>query len=157
MVKVPKSGSSYLIEEVRGKSNIHSETYTGNKSVDTPNHNGSQNNYTTKMAADTLFIESIGQAFIENFWGETITTSAPIAIELNSNGSATITRQYIYTAAYRGHLSDYEIKGSVSWNSFGGKALLDLTFDIYYSDDEDGIAKTSSPYLYYHNITRTFT
>jgi hypothetical protein len=69
------------------------------------------------VSADTLSINAIGQTFLEEFWKETIITLAPVEIEQHSYCSATITRQYIYTADNKGNLSHYEIEDSRSWNS----------------------------------------
>lgn len=157
MVSVTKSGNSYSFEEVGEKSSLDLENYAGNWSVKTPYHNGLQNDFTAEVTDDTLFIDGIGQAFILNFWGETPTTSAPVEITLNSDGTVSIARQYVYTADYNGGLYDYEIEGSGTWNACGDKNILDLVYDIYYPGDADGIAKTYAAYLNYPYIGGTFT
>lgn len=68
MAKVTKSGNSSSIEVVEEKSNIDLETYARNWSVNTPNHDGDHNNFTTEVSADTLFVDVIRQTLIENFW-----------------------------------------------------------------------------------------
>jgi len=157
MATVTKSGDSYSFTEVGQKSDIVLQNYAGNWSVETPYHAGLQNDFTAEVSDDTLFIDGIGQAFMQNFWGETVTTSAPVEIQLNSDGSVTIPRQYVYTADYKGDLYDYEIGGSGTWNSCGSKNLFDLTYDIYYPGDANGIAKTYAAYLDYPYIGGTFT
>ena len=156
MATVTKSGDSYSFEEVGQKSSLDLENYAGNWSVDTPYHNGLQNDFTAELTADTLFIDGIGQDFLLNFWGETVTTSAPVEMTLNSDGSVSILRQFVYTADYNGDLYDYEIEGSGTWNSCGDKNMLDLVYDIYYPNDTDGIAKTYAAYLNYPYIGGTF-
>jgi hypothetical protein len=157
MATVTKSGNSYSFEEVGEKSALDLATYAGNWSVGTPYHNGLQNGFTAEVTADALFIDGIGQAFMLNFWGETVTTSAPVEITLNADGTVSIPRQFVYTADYKGDLSDYEIKGSGTWNSCGDKNILDLVYDIYYTGDANGIAKTYAAYLNYPYIGGTFT
>ena len=157
MASVTKSGNSYSFEEVGEKSSLDLENYAGNWSVKTPYHNGLQNDFTAEVTDDTLFIDGIGQAFILNFWGETPTTSAPVEITLNSDGTVSIARQYVYTADYNGGLYDYEIEGSGTWNACGDKNILDLVYDIYYPGDANGIAKTYAAYLNYPYIGGTFT
>lgn len=157
MASVTKSGNSYSFEEVGEKSSLDLENYAGNWSVKTPYHNGLQNDFTAEVTDDTLFIDGIGQAFILNFWGETPTTSAPVEITLNSDGTVSIARQYVYTADYNGGLYDYEIEGSGTWNACGDKNILDLVYDIYYPGDADGIAKSYAAYLNYPYIGGTFT
>jgi len=157
MASVTKSGNSYSFEEVGEKSSLDLENYAGAWSVKTPYHNGLQNDFTAEVTDDTLFIDGIGQAFILNFWGETPTTSAPVEITLNSDGTVSIARQYVYTADYNGGLYDYEIEGSGTWNACGDKNILDLVYDIYYPGDADGIAKTYAAYLNYPYIGGTFT
>ena len=157
MANVTKDGNSYSFEEVGQKSSLDLKDYAGNWSVDTPYHIGLQNDFTAEVTAEALFIDGIGQDFILNFWGETPTTSAPVEITLNADGTVNIARQYVYTADYNGDLYDYEIEGSGTWNGCGDKNMLDLVYDIYYPGDADGIAKTYAAYLNYPYIGGTFT
>ena len=157
MATVTKSGNSYAFVEVGQKSSLVLQTYVGDWMVNTPYNVGLQNDFTAELTGDTLFIDGIGQDFIQNFWGETVTTSTPVEMQLNSDGTVTIARQYVYTADYNGALYDYEISGSGTWNSCGSTPVLDLSYDIYYPGDANGIAKNYASYLNTPYVGGTFT
>lgn len=150
LAKITKTGDTYSFEEVGQKSDLDLSSYEGTWSVSksyTTANGSSENSFTTSLTGETLFIDGIGQSFIETFWGEAVTSSDPVEIQLNADGSVVIPRQYIYTTVYAGDPYDYEIKGSGSWNSCGSTPVLTLTYDIYYPGDTNGIAKDYAAYL----------
>lgn len=97
--------------------------------------------------ADKLVMTGISEAFMEGWWGETITERGTVLMTVNNDGTLSIPRQYIYTADYNGALSDYEIIGAGFWNNCGDKPHLDINYDIYYEGDGTGLAATYGSYL----------
>jgi len=56
-------------------------------------------------------IEGLNFAWMEYVWGETITTSTPVTIQFNNDGTLTIAEQYYITTDYEGAPYDYTIVG----------------------------------------------
>lgn len=93
-----------------------------------------------------LALTNIGEAFIADFWGETVIAGGSFSMTLLGNGTIDIPRQYIFTTTYEGDPYDYEIKGTGQWENCGPDKLI-LTYDIYYPGDADGLAKQYAGYL----------
>ncbi len=94
-----------------------------------------------------LAVTGIGKGFIEDFWGEAVTTGGTCLMTVNVNGTLDIPRQYIFTTDYKGDAYEYEIKGSGNWDNCGGKPALLINYDIYYPGDAKGLAAQYPSYL----------
>lgn len=95
----------------------------------------------TELSTDKLMVSGIGEAFIEQFWGEGIVDGGSFLMTVLGNGLVDIPRQYIYTTTYGGSPYEYEIKGSGKWENCGPKPIITITYDIYYVGEADGLTK----------------
>jgi hypothetical protein len=104
---------------------------------------------TTSFSAKTVLdqynvkqikLDNLDQAFIVDYWEETIISSEPIASEIGLKGSIEIPRQYIYTSDYEGDKTAYEIEGSGEWQNCGDQPVMQLKYNIYHPGDTSGIA-----------------
>lgn len=102
---------------------------------------------TTEIDGTQLKMSGLGVKFIEDFWGESVTSGGSFLVTVTNDGKVTIPRQYIYTTDYEGDAYDYEIAGSGTWDNCGAKPKLLITYDIYYPEDASGLAKQYSTYL----------
>ncbi len=75
-------------------------------------------------------IDKLGQAFMSDFWFETVISSQPISLEIGLNGQINIGRQYIFTTEDYG--DTYEIEGTGEWKNCENKPQLILYYNIYY-------------------------
>lgn len=111
------------------------------------NGSGYENGFTATQDGENLIIDGLAQDFIAGFWGEPVIAGGSFTMEIAPNGEMTIPRQYIYTTTWDGNPYEYEIEGSGIWRNCGAKPVMELTYDIYYPGDLDGLAKTYSAYL----------
>lgn len=102
---------------------------------------------TTVVDVTKLKVSDIGEAFIADFWGESVISGGSFLMTVLGNGLVDIPRQYIFTTTYGGAPYDYEIKGSGKWENCGPNPRLIFTYDIYYPGDADGLAKQYASYL----------
>ena len=101
----------------------------------------------TAVSGTQLAVTGMSKGFIEDFWGEAVTSGGTFKMTVNVNGTVDIPRQYIFTTTYKGESYDYEVKGSGTWDNCGSKPTLTITYDIYYPGDAKGIAASYSSYL----------
>ena len=115
------------------------EDLVGSFSV-TTNTSGYENDITTQLSGEDLTVFNLAEGIMEGAWGEPITDggSFKMTVDLDT-GTLTIPRQYFVTTVYDGDNYTYEIIGSGSWNNCGSSPTLDITYDVYYTDDETGI------------------
>ena len=113
--------------------------------------NGTQfneQNFSATWDGTNLIASGLGQDFIKNFWAETVIAGGDATMNVSTDGTVTIPRQYIFTTDYEGTSYDYEIEGSGSWVSLCGEPpVMKLQYDIYYAGDADGLASQYSGYL----------
>ena len=102
---------------------------------------------TTVLKGTDLTVSGMNVGFINDFWGEDITTGGSFTMTVKGNGTVDIPRQYIFTTIYKGALSDYEIKGSGKWENCGSKPKLTIIYDIYYVGEDKGLAAQYASYL----------
>lgn len=120
----------------------------------TENSDGFENPVILSQEDETLLISGIGETFITGFWLEEITKRGAITMEVSGNGELTIPRQFIFATLYEGDAFEYEIEGEGVWANCGDPTI-ELTYDIYYIGDSDGLAKTYSsslPTSYLHGL-----
>lgn len=103
--------------------------------------------FTTSIDNGKIKVEGMGEAFIEDWWGEQVVAGGSFLMTINGNGTVDIPRQYIFTTVYQGDNYDYEVKGTGKWENCGANPRLIITYDIYYPGDADGLAKTYAGYL----------
>jgi hypothetical protein len=101
---------------------------------------------TTEVSGDKLAVSGMSVGFMNGFWGEAIIEGGTCLMTVAGNGSVNIPRQYIYTTVYEGAPYDYEIMGSGKWENCGSEAVLIINYDIYYPDDEKGLAASYPSY-----------
>jgi len=102
---------------------------------------------TTAASGADLEVSGMSVGFINDFWGETVTSGGTITMTVYGNGILDIPRQYIYTTDYNGSPYDYEIEGAGKWENCGGSPRLLIQYDIYYPGDERGLAAQYASYL----------
>lgn len=102
---------------------------------------------TTTNSAPNVKISGLGVGFIEDFWGEAVTSLQTPTMTILGNGFVDIPRQNVFTTVYAGDPYQYEIKGSGKWTNCGAKPTLLITYDIYYPGEADGLAKQYAGYL----------
>jgi hypothetical protein len=102
---------------------------------------------TTVLKGADLTVSGMNVGFMNDFWGEDITTGGSFTMTVKGNGTVDIPRQYIFTTTYKGALSDYEIKGSGKWENCGSKPKLTIVYDIYYVGEDKGLAAQYASYL----------
>jgi hypothetical protein len=102
---------------------------------------------TTVLKGTDLTVSGMNVGFINDFWGEEITTGGSFTMTVKGNGTVDIPRQPIFTTIYKGALSDYEIKGSGKWENCGSKPKLTIIYDIYYVGEDKGLAAQYASYL----------
>lgn len=101
----------------------------------------------TVLKGTDLTVSGMNVGFINDFWGEDITTGGSFTMTVKGNGTVDIPRQFIFTTIYKGALSDYEIKGSGKWENCGSKPKLTIVYDIYYVGEDKGLAAQYASYL----------
>jgi hypothetical protein len=153
LAKITKTGDTYAFEEIGQKSNVDLTTYEGDFSV-ARNYNSVayavETAITTSIVAETLYVDGLGQNMIVNFWGEPVTSSTPVEIQLNADGTVVIPRQHVYITEYAGDPYSYDIKGSGNWSSCGSANELSISYDIYYEGDPNGLV--GDYYSAYFNV-----
>lgn len=123
----------------------------------TENIDGYENGITALESDGDLLVSGIGEDFINNFWAEQVIAGGDFTMEVAGNGVLTIPRQYLFTTTYEGTPYRYEIEGSGVWRNCGDDPVLEITYDIYYEGDADGLAKTYSSYLPAPYLKAVFT
>jgi hypothetical protein len=101
----------------------------------------------TVLKGTDLTVSGMNVGFINDFWGEDITSGGSFTMTVKGNGTVDIPRQAIFTTVYKGAYSDYEIKGSGKWENCGSKPVMTITYDIFYVGDAKGLAETYASYL----------
>ena len=101
----------------------------------------------TVLKGSDLTVSGMNVGFINDFWGEEITSGGSFTMTVKGNGTVDIPRQAIFTTVYKGAYSDYEIKGSGKWENCGSKPVMTITYDIFYVGDAKGLAETYASYL----------
>lgn len=103
--------------------------------------------FTATVDGTKLKIEGMGEAFIDEWWGEPVVAGGSFLMTVKGNGTIDIPRQYIFTTVYEGANYDYEVMGTGKWENCGSSPKLTITYDIYYPGDADGLAKSYAGYL----------
>jgi hypothetical protein len=108
---------------------------------------------TVANGTDALVVSGMGEDFIADpsFWGEPVISGGSFNMNINSNGTLEIPRQYIFTTEYAGDPYDYEIQGSGFWKNCGTSPVLEISYDIYYPGDAVGLAGSYPDYMYEGN------
>lgn len=101
----------------------------------------------TVLKGSDLTVSGMNVGFMDDFWGEEITSGGSFTMTVKGNGTVDIPRQYIFTTIYKGALSDYEIAGSGKWENCGSKPKLTITYDVYYVGEAKGLAAQYASYL----------
>ncbi len=101
----------------------------------------------TVLKGADLTVSGMNVGFINDFWGEDITSGGSFTMTVKGNGTVDIPRQAIFTTVYKGAYSDYEIKGSGKWENCGSKPVMTITYDIFYVGDTKGLAEQYASYL----------
>ncbi len=83
----------------------------------------------------TVKITGLNFGWMENSWGETITSGGTITMTIANNGTATIADQYCFTTDYDGDLYEYWIEGSATWGNCEASPTLNITYVVYYKSD----------------------
>jgi hypothetical protein len=86
------------------------------------------------MDGENLTIDSINMAWMEQSWGETVTSHNPVIIKLYNNGTLEIEEQAYMVTDYDGNPYDYSISGTGTWNSCTPHALH-IEYDMYNTTD----------------------
>ncbi len=102
---------------------------------------------TTTLSGSDLSVSGLSFGMIEGWWGEPIVAGGTFTMKVIGNGKFEIPRQYIYTTTYNASEFRYEVEGTGKWTNCGEKPTMELTYDIYYEGDADGLAKTYPSYL----------
>ncbi len=86
----------------------------------------------TSLSGSTLQIYGLGFGWMEDYWGETITTGNPVDIEFvwDETGKIVIPDQYYITTDWEGEPYDYNIVGTGVVNTCGDYAEMVITFDF---------------------------
>lgn len=91
----------------------------------------------TKTSETEYTIEHLGWTMIQDFWGETITDSAPTVVKIAPGGAITIEEQFVFSTLFNGAPSEYNIVGTGQVNYCDG--TITLNYDIVYSDHSGGL------------------
>ncbi len=138
--------------DLAGTWNVTADDNAGNP------YGAGENSFTAVAnGTDKLDVTGLSEAFINNFWGESVIAGNVFTMDVAANGFVTIPRQYIYTTDYNGTSYDYEIEGSGTWTNCGAKPTLTISYDIYYAGASEGLASTYAAYLTVSHLGGTFT
>jgi len=101
---------------------------------------------TVKEDETHLTVSGVSEGLITEWWGEPVIEGGTFVMTVNlEDGTINIPRQYIYTTTYEGNPYDYEIKGKGVWENCGASPTMVLEYDIYYPEDETGLAADYYP------------
>ncbi len=109
--------------------------------------------HTTAIDDESVYIDSLGIPFIEDWWGEPVVEKGTLKMMVDNEGFVTIPRQYAFTTVWEGDNYRYEIKGEGQWENCDATPVLHLIYDIYYEGGygigaEYGVAyMEGNPYL----------
>jgi hypothetical protein len=106
------------------------------------------NEVVTAGTSGAYTIDGLNFGWMLDVWGETVTTSTPVTITFNDDGTLVIPDQYYMTTDYAGSPYDYNISGTGTWNQF----LLPVAMVINYEMDQDGFLVAN----YWSSGTDTF-
>ncbi len=87
------------------------------------------NNPVTVAFPGDVTIDGLGHGWMLDFWGETVTTSTPVVMVMNTDGTLTIADQYCMTTDYDGSPYDYNIIGTGTWSGCN-PAVLHIEYDL---------------------------
>lgn len=108
----------------------------------TTNTSGLENSIVTELDGQNIKILNLGESIMTGWWGEEITKGGSCIMTVDlTTGALTIPKQYFMDTLYDGAPSTYQIAGSGTWNNCGATTTLQLTYDIYYTGDTNGIGK----------------
>jgi hypothetical protein len=99
---------------------------------------GYESTITTEIVNNKLAVSGMNSGFISDWWGETIVAGGTFNITINPDGTLDIPKQAIFTTEYDGARYDYDIKGSGTWDNCGDSPVLNIKYDIYYTDGSLG-------------------
>lgn len=99
---------------------------------------------TTVVSGTKLLVSGANVDFMANFWGENIVTGGTFLMTVNENGTLDIPQQYFCTTDWD---SDYDIKGTGTWDNCGSSPTFKINYDIYYYDSGYWIAAKYKAYL----------
>lgn len=86
---------------------------------------------TTTVSGTKLSVAGANVAFMADFWGENIVSGGSFLVTVNPNGTLDIPQQAFCRTDWD---SDYEIKGTGTWDNCGSSPTLKINYDIYYKD-----------------------
>jgi hypothetical protein len=99
---------------------------------------------TTSVSSTKLLVSGVGASFMVNFWGENIVTGGTFLMTVNENGTLDIPQQFYCHTDWD---SDYDIRGTGTWDNCGPSPTFKINYDIYYYDSGYWIAAHYKAYL----------
>lgn len=136
--KITKAGSTWTVEDFEGfaASDLDFASDTWNDGLGDgwyPDYMYA-NQVVITGTTGSYQINGLGFAWMEGFWGETITDSTAVDITFSDDGTLEIADQYNMTTDYEGDPYDYNIYGTGTWN----RKMLPVALNIQYQLDQDG-------------------
>jgi hypothetical protein len=91
---------------------------------------------TLKLACEEgILIDGIGYAWMETYWGETVTAYYETYIEIDDvDGTVVIPDQKYIETIYNGFISDYNLVGSGTIDTSGPKPVINLLYTLTHPD-----------------------
>jgi len=143
LAKLTKTGNTWTISKFEGfpvptpatwdgldglvrKANPQIRLYPNTVSVE-----GTTNNYT---------IDGLNTGWMYNAWGETVTSTIPVDITFNVNGTLVIPSQAYMVTDYGGDPYNYDISGEGTWSSMVSPAFLTVKYEMTYEDGSLALA-----------------
>ncbi len=91
----------------------------------------------TTVVGGSLMIEGLNHAWMEDYWGETVTDQVALEMTMNEDGTLVIDRQYVMTTDWNGDPYRYEISGVGTWDNCVKSLYIEYT--LYYEGDTDAV------------------
>lgn len=141
MATVTKSGTNYTVNYTPAKLfALNPATFNGVfGGLDGSIGSGSAanwrfNNPVTVSDGGTKIV-GLNVEWMTNVWGETVTSTTPVNIVFNNDGTLTIPAQPYMTTSYSGSPYSYTISGTGTWNSCNPKKMH-IQYDMYNVTDD---------------------
>lgn len=85
---------------------------------------------TTSVSTTKLLVDGVNVDFMATFWAENIVSGGTFLMTVYPNGTLDIPQQWFCKTDYLD--SEYEIKGSGTWDNCTATPSFKITYDIYY-------------------------
>ncbi|NPA68216.1 MAG: hypothetical protein GXO50_06365, partial [Chlorobi bacterium] len=139
LAEVVKSGTTWTVSEFEGFKaedlNFASSSWGGTDGSLSSSYDWRfPSAVVTAGTSGAYTIDKLNVDWMENIWGETVTSTTPVDIVINDDGTLEIPDQYYMTTDYAGDPYDYNISGTGTWNRY----MTPVSMEIHYEMDQDG-------------------